>query len=240
MSAAPRAADRPIKIGIPTAIARFKEFKREAALQRSSRTRRSDRADQQMRSRVRWLISRSEARGGVAKGAHRPSGFPHRPIDTKIGERKISASSLHPFSTSRNRLPAVVALRHIRVIAGRIGTVVPSLRGVGLAVIVISIVRVIAPPGISKRSAEEKPVIVKSTVMESTIVKSIPVKPTSVEAPVKPATVKSTKSAAVEATAATVETSGVGGIWLAERGCAQQSRCDCQSPSYPGPGSVFV
>ena len=76
--------------------------------------------------------------------------------------------------------------------------------------------------------------------MESTIVKSIPVKPTSVEAPVKPATVKSTKSAAVEATAAPVETSGVGRIWLAERGCAQQRRCDCQSPSYPGPGSAFV
>jgi hypothetical protein len=80
--------------------------------------------------------------------------------------------------------------------------------------------------------------------MESTIVKSIPVKPTSVEAPVKPATVKSTPveatAATVEATAATVETSGVGWIWLAERGCAQQSRCDCQSPSYPGPGSVFV
>jgi len=81
--------------------------------------------------------------------------------------------------------------------------------------------------------------------MEATIVKSIPVKPTSVEAPMKPATVKSTtvksaKSAPVEATAATVETSGVGWIWLAERGCAQQSRCDCQSPSYPGPGSVFV
>jgi len=198
-----------------------------------------------MRSRVRWLISRSEARGGVAKGARRPSGFPHRPIDTKIGERKISASSLHPFSTSRNRLPAVVALRHIRVIAGRIGTVVPSLRGVGLAVIVISIVRIIAPPGINEPSTEEKPVVVKSAGVEPAIVKSIPVEPTTVEAPMKPATmkpatVKSTKSAAVEATAATVETSGVGGIWLAERGCAQQSRCDCQSPSYPGPGSVFV
>jgi len=193
-----------------------------------------------MRSRVRWLISRSEARGGVAKGARRPSGFPHRPIDTKIGERKISASSLHPFSTSRNRLPAGVALRHIRVIAGRIGTVVPSLRGVGLAVIVISIVRIIAPPGINEPSTEEKPVVVKSAGVEPAIVKSIPVEPTTVEAPMKPATVKSTKSAAVEATAATVETSGVDGIWLAERGSAQQSSCDCQSPSYPGPGSIFL
>src|SRR5262249_15003275 len=77
---------------------------------------------------------------------------------------------------------------------------------------------------------------------------SIPMEPATVEsATVESATVKSTKSAAVEATAATVEatattveTSGVGGIWLAERGSAQRSTCDCQSPYYPGPGSVFL
>jgi hypothetical protein len=60
--------------------------------------------------------------------------------------------------------------------------------------------------------------------------------------------VKSTHSAAVEAPAsAAVETPAtasamwpsIGGIWLAERRCAQQSRCDCQSPSYPGPGPTF-
>src|SRR5208282_3819147 len=121
---------------------------------------------------------------------------------------------------SWNRLPAGITLRHIRVIAGRIGTVVPNPRGVGLAVIVIPRVRIIAPPGKSERSTEEKPVIVKSI-------------------PVEPATVKPAKPA-VKATAATVETSGVGGIWLAQRGSAQQSSCDCQSPSYPGPGSIFV
>jgi hypothetical protein len=64
------------------------------------------------------------------------------------------------------------------------------------------------------------------------------------------ATVKSTHSAAVEAAAATMETPtataatamrpSVGEIWLAERGSAQQSSCDCQSPSYPGPGSRFA
>ena len=117
-----------------------------------------------------------------------------------------------------------------------------------MAVIVIPIVRIIAPPGISEPSTEEKPVVVKSAVVESAIVKSIPVEPTSVEstksaaveaAPMKPATVKS-PTPAVEATAATVKTGGVGGIWLAERGSAQQSSCDCQSPSYPGPGSVSV
>jgi len=94
-----------------------------------------------------------------------------------------------------------------------------------LAVIVIPIVRIIAPPGKSERSTEEKPVIVKS----------IPVEPTTVE----PTTVKPA-APAVKAIAATVETSGVGGIWLAQRGSPQQSSCDCQSPSYPGPGSIFV
>ena len=80
-----------------------------------------------------------------------------------------------------------------------------------MAVIVIPIVRVIAPPRICERSTEEKPVIVKLAVVESAIVKSIPA---------ESAPVKSTEPAAVEATAATVETSGVGGILLAERGSA--------------------
>jgi hypothetical protein len=87
-------------------------------------------------------------------------------------------------------------------------------------------------------------------------VKSIPVKPAkspavetaSVEtATVETAAMKAAKSAAVEAPAtAAVEASAtamrpsVGEIWLAERGSAQQSSCDCQSPSYPGPGSGFA
>jgi hypothetical protein len=79
------------------------------------------------------------------------------------------------------------------------------------------------------------------------------------------ATVKATKSTAVEATeSAPVETSapapvetsapasvetpaapaaavpGVGEIWLAQRGNAQQSGCGCQRPSYPWPGSMFA
>jgi len=57
-------------------------------------------------------------------------------------------------------------------------------------------------------------------------------------ATVESATVKSA-TPAVKATAATVETSGVGGIWLAQRGNAQYSGCDCQGPFYPGPGSMF-
>jgi hypothetical protein len=99
---------------------------------------------------------------------------------------------------------------------------------------------------------------VKSTFVEPAIVKSIPVEPTAVEsaksAPVEPTPVEATKAAhrvkpaAMKSTAPAVETPattpavrpGVGGIWLAERGSAQQSRSDRQSPSYPGPGSIFV
>jgi hypothetical protein len=121
-----------------------------------------------------------------------------------------------------------------------------------LAVVIISVVGIIAPFGISKQSTEENPIIVKSTVVKSTVVKSTVVKPATVkptavesgESTVDPthrgnaAAVKSTTSA-MESPTAAVRT-GVGKIWLAERGCAQQRRCDCQSPSYPGPGSIFV
>ena len=102
-----------------------------------------------------------------------------------------------------------------------------------MAVIVIPVVRIITK-GISERSTEEKPAIVETTVVEPTIVESAAMESATAEpATVKPAT------PAVKATAATVETSGVGGIRLAQRRCAQQSRCDCQSPSYPGPGPTF-
>jgi hypothetical protein len=78
---------------------------------------------------------------------------------------------------------------------------------------------------------------VETTVVESTIVESTTAESATVKsATVKPTTVKPTT---VKATAATVETSGVGGILLAQRGNAQYSSCDCQSPSYPGPGSMF-
>jgi hypothetical protein len=172
------------------------------------------------------------------------------------------------MSAGRNRLPAGIALRHIRVIARRIGAVIPDLGGVGLAVVIIAIVwRVIPPIGICEPSTEEKPVIAKSIAAEPAIVKSIPVEPAPVEpapvkpapvkpAPVKPAksgvesaTVEAAKSAAVEAAkSAAVETSasapamrpGIGGIWLAERGSAQESSGGCQNPGHPGPGSRFV
>jgi hypothetical protein len=121
-----------------------------------------------------------------------------------------------------------------------------------LAVIVIPIVRVITPPGISERSTEEKPAIAKSIVVEPAIVKSITAKPASMESATAEAT-HLVKSAAMEATKSTVkapatavETSTTamrpseGETRLADRASAQQRRCDCQSPSYPRPGPRFA
>ena len=110
-----------------------------------------------------------------------------------------------------------------------------------MAVVIIAIVwRVIPPIGICEGSAEEKPVIAKSIAIEPPIVKSIPVEPALMEpalmepalmepASMKPAksapvhtaeaAVKSTHSAAVEASAPAMRP-GVGEIWLAERGSA--------------------
>src|SRR5271163_3936755 len=117
-------------------------------------------------------------------------------------------------STRWNRLPAGIALRHIGIIAGRIGTVVPSLRRVGLAVIVI---RIIAQPGKSERSTDEKSVTVETTVVEPVTVEPATVEHATVEpATVEPATVEPATveppTPTVKATAATVEPSGVGGI----------------------------
>jgi hypothetical protein len=155
-------------------------------------------------------------------------------------------------SIGRDRLPAGIALGHIRVIACGIGTIVPSLRRIGLVVTVISIVRIIAPPGISEESPIEKPVIAKSIAVEPAIAISIPVEPIAMESaksarmdatrPVKSAAVKAAHSAAVEpAHSARSPAMGpsIGEIWLAERGSAQQTNCDCKSPRYPAPGPMF-
>src|SRR5437763_7794249 len=47
-------------------------------------------------------------------------------------------------SAGWNRLPAGVALRYVRVIACRIGAIVPGVAGVRLAVAVIVVIRIIA------------------------------------------------------------------------------------------------
>src|SRR5690349_20719818 len=106
-------------------------------------------------------------------------------------------------SISLNCLPAGIALRHIRAIAGRIGAIVPTLRGVGLAIVIIAIVWPVIPPiGIRERSPEEEPVIAKSIAAKPAILKSAP----------------------VETSAPTPAMSGIGEFWLAERRRAQQRR----------------
>ena len=100
------------------------------------------------------------------------------------------------------------------------------------------------------KSARVEPAIVKSIPVEAgkSVVESAAVEaaksvmePATVEpATVEPATVE---TATVETS--TVETSaptpamrpGVGEIWLAERGSAQESSCGCQNPCHPGAGS---
>jgi hypothetical protein len=106
-----------------------------------------------------------------------------------------------------------------------------------LVIVVIAVVWIITPPGIYEKSAAET-----LTPLAETLV---PLAETTVHS--GKAAVKSTKSTAVEATAA-AETStsapamrsNIGEIWLAERGGAQQSSCDCQCPSALRLGFRFV
>jgi hypothetical protein len=81
----------------------------------------------------------------------------------------------------------------------------------------------------------------KSTAVEAT--ESAPVE-TSAPAPAEtsaPAPVETSAPASVETPAAPAAAMpGVGEIWLAQRGSAQQSGCGCQRPSYPWPGSMFA
>jgi hypothetical protein len=55
------------------------------------------------------------------------------------------ARSHRTTSASRNRLPARIALRYVGVVACGIGAVVPSRRGVGLAIAIIAIVWGVIP-----------------------------------------------------------------------------------------------
>jgi N-acetylglutamate synthase/N-acetylornithine aminotransferase len=72
--------------------------------------------------------------------------------------------------------------------------------------------------------------VVESAAMERTGVKAAAVKATRVNSAVEPAAMA----------AATVSPSK-GEVWLAERSNAQHGSCrPSQSPSYPGPGSIFA
>ena len=112
--------------------------------------------------------------------------------------------------------------------------------------VVVAVVRIIIPsisvriPQPEKYAAAEPS---KFAAMEPAAVESP--KSGMESAAMEPATMEPAKSATMESataveTAATAMRPSVSEIWLAECGTAQHSSCDCQRPSYPGPGSVFA
>jgi Tfp pilus assembly protein PilX len=127
-----------------------------------------------------------------------------------------------------------------------------------ITVVWIAVVWIITPPGIYEKSAAETLVslaetlvplaetlvpLAETTVHAGNAVKST--KSTAVEAPA----VEAPEAAAVETSAAAaVETSaaspamrpGIGKIWLAERGSAEESGCGRQGSCHPRPGSMFA
>ena len=143
-------------------------------------------------------------------------------------------------SAGGNRLPAGVALAYVRVVAGRLGAVIPRLRirlTIVVAVIRVTVIRVTVIRAKAKETAAEpavvKPVRVKSA--ESAAMEpATAVKPTE-SAAVEPATAMETTTAME--TSATAMHLSVGGSWLAERSNTQQSS---QNLSDPGPGSIFA
>jgi len=162
-------------------------------------------------------------------------------------------------SASRNRLPARIALRYVRVVARGIGAVVPVLRGAGLAGAVVAVVRIVIrsiwivspsepitpPPTVTPVALAVVPVVavtVAETIVEareatmpSAAMKSA--KSTVKRAGVKAAVMEATaavKTAAMEATAA-VKTAapamraGMGEVRLAER-CSEQQNSFAARP----------
>jgi hypothetical protein len=75
--------------------------------------------------------------------------------------------------------------------------------------------------------------------MESATMESATMESATMESATMESATMESATPAVKATAATVETSGVGGIRLAQRASAQHSSGDCQSPSYPGLRPAF-
>src|SRR5438067_4310804 len=130
-------------------------------------------------------------------------------------------------SAGWNRLPAGVALRYVRVIACRIGAIVPGLAGIRLAVAVIVVIRIIAPVRIiiigPRQSGTAPPPAVSSAMpamvpvpralagkavvqAREATVETTAVEPAAVEpAAMKPAAMKPAKPSAMESAPA-VET----------------------------------
>src|SRR5215472_3695610 len=183
------------------------------------------------------------------QGAGGPPRSPLRPA--KRGE--IAGTRAIGGSARRNRLPTGIALRHVGVIAGGVGAVIPNRAGIGLGVpgiaiigivTVVVIVRVAIIPqvghvdpsdadGNSGTEAAVKRAAVKSVPVERAAVKSAPlcsatVKPAAVKsAPLCSATVKHAAvkpaAASVKAPATTTAVCRVGCRQLERRGSKQQN-----------------
>src|SRR5437870_4215396 len=131
----------------------------------------------------------------------------------------VVASARFVPLAGRNRLPACVALRHVRVITRRIGAIVPGLRGGRLAGVIAVVgiiipavwIRVIGPPQHAKPAAIE-PATVEAAAMKAATVKAATVKAASMEA-AKSAAMEA--AASVKPTAPTMRTS-VSGVRLAQ------------------------
>src|ERR1700730_5347447 len=106
----------------------------------------------------------------------------------------------------RDRLPAGIALRYVRIIAGRVGAVIPILRRrVGLAVAVVSVIRRVVAPviWITQSPPHPQPEPPPPAITSTAPVAAMPCEPTVEPATVEPATVEpaTVKSAAMESTA---------------------------------------
>src|SRR3954452_5571312 len=100
--------------------------------------------------RCRWAIS--DLPRGAETGGQRPQPIcgaldPRMAADDWWCDVDCLSDATPGASAGRNRLPAGAALGYVRVIACRIGAVIPGLGGVGLA-IVVAVVWIITPPGI--------------------------------------------------------------------------------------------
>ena len=139
-------------------------------------------------------------------------------------------------SASRNRLPARIALRYVRVVARGIGAVVPVLRGAGLAGAVVAVVRIVIrsiwivspsepitpPPTVTPVALAVVPVVavtVAETIVEAREATMPSAAMKSAKSTVKRASVKAAVMEATAAvkTAAPAMRAGMGEVRLAER-----------------------
>jgi len=151
-------------------------------------------------------------------------------------------------SASRNRLPARIALRYVRVVARGIGAVVPVLRGAGLAGAVVAVVRIVIrsiwivspsepitpPPTVTPVAPAVVPVVavaVAETIVEAREATMPSAAMKSAKSTVKRAGVKAAVMEATAAvkTAAPAMRAGMGEVRLAER-CSEQQNSFAARP----------